>query len=392
MSTTMNKILTFDNIATIGLDRLPRTNYETSSEIKNPDAIILRSHKLHNYNTTKSLKCVGRAGAGVNNVPVKRLTNEGIVVFNTPGANANAVKELVIVGMLLAARNICQAWSYTNNLNETDDTKLNVEVEIGKKKYVGFELPNKTLAVIGLGAIGVKVANAAITLGMNVIGYDPVITVGNAWKLSAEVKQAATIDEALRQADFVTFHVPLIEPTRNMLNAERLTQMKDNVVILNLARGGIVNDTDVLTSLKTGKVGTYVTDFPSNKLRANSSVIALPHLGASTSEAEENCAIMVADQIKDFLENGNIQNSVNFPKVVLPRTGSQRLSIANANRPDMVGQISHILGNGGVNICHMVNESCGEVAYTLVDVESKISTDVIKKIQTIDGVLKVRIL
>jgi D-3-phosphoglycerate dehydrogenase len=388
----MNKVLTFNNIAAVGLERLPRADYETSSEIQNPDAIILRSHKLHDYETPESLKCVGRAGAGVNNVPVERMTNEGVVVFNAPGANANAVKELVIVGMLLAARNICQAWDYTNNLNEEDDAKLNVEVEAGKKKYVGFELPGKTLAVIGLGAIGVKVANAAVALGMNVVGYDPVITVGNAWKLSAEVKQAATVDEAFRAADFVTFHVPLIEPTRNMLNAERLTQMKDGVVVLNLARGGIVNDTDVLAGLESGKVGTYVTDFPSNEVKENPGVIALPHLGASTGEAEENCAIMVADQVKDFLENGNIQNSVNFPNVVLPRAGAQRLSIANANRPDMVGQISHILGNGGVNICHMVNESRGEVAYTLVDVESEVSADVVEKIQAIDGVLKVQTL
>jgi len=388
----MNKVLTFNNIAAVGLERLPRADYETSSEIQNPDAIILRSHKLHDYETPESLKCVGRAGAGVNNVPVERMTNEGVVVFNAPGANANAVKELVIVGMLLAARNICQAWDYTNNLNEEDDAKLNVEVEAGKKKYVGFELPGKTLAVIGLGAIGVKVANAAVALGMNVVGYDPVITVGNAWKLSSEVKQAGTADEAFRAADFVTFHVPLIEPTRNMLNAERLTQMKDGVVVLNLARGGIVNDTDVLAGLESGKVGTYVTDFPSNEVKENPGVIALPHLGASTGEAEENCAIMVADQVKDFLENGNIQNSVNFPNVVLPRAGAQRLSIANANRPDMVGQISHILGNGGVNICHMVNESRGEVAYTLVDVESEVSADVVEKIQAIDGVLKVQTL
>ena len=386
----MNKVLTFNNIAAVGLERLPRADYETSSEIQNPDAIILRSHKLHDYETPASLKCVGRAGAGVNNVPVERMTDEGVVVFNAPGANANAVKELVIVGMLLAARNICQAWDYTNNLNEADDAKLNVEVEAGKKKYVGFELPGKTLAVIGLGAIGVKVANAAVALGMNVVGYDPVITVGNAWKLSADVKQAGTVDEAFREADFVTFHVPLIEPTRNMLNAERLSQMKDGVVVLNLARGGIVNDTDVLTGLESGKVGTYVTDFPSNEVKTNPGVIALPHLGASTGEAEENCAIMVADQVKDFLENGNIQNSVNFPNVVLPRAGTQRLSIANANRPDMVGQISHILGNGGVNICHMVNESRGDVAYTLVDVESEVSADVVEKIQAIDGVLKVR--
>lgn len=388
----MNKVLTFNNIAAVGLDRLPRDSYETSSEIQNPDAIILRSHKLHDYDVPESLQCIGRAGAGVNNIPVDKMSEKGVVVFNAPGANANAVKELAIAGMLLAARNICQAWDYTNNLNEPDDAVLNKEVEAGKKKYVGFELPGKTLAVVGLGAIGVKVANAAVALGMNVIGFDPVITVENAWKLSAEVKQAGTVDEAFRAADFVTFHVPLIDATKNMLNAERLTQMKDGVVVMNLARGGIVDDTAVLAGLESGKVGAFVTDFPSNEVKEKPGVIALPHLGASTGEAEENCAIMVADQVKDFLENGNIKNSVNFPSVTLPRAGSARIAVANANRPDMVGQISHILGEGGLNICHMVNESRGDVAYTLVDVETEVSADVVEKISAIDGVLKVRTL
>ncbi len=388
----MNKVLTFNNIAAVGLDRLPRDSYETSSEIQNPDAIILRSHKLHDYDVPATLQCIGRAGAGVNNIPVDKMSEQGVVVFNAPGANANAVKELAIAGMLLAARNICQAWEYTNQLNEPDDAVLNKEVEAGKKKYVGFELPGKTLAVVGLGAIGVKVANAAVALGMNVIGFDPVITVENAWKLSADVQQAGTVDEAFRAADFVTFHVPLIDATRNMLNAERLTQMKDGVVVMNLARGGIVDDTAVLAGLESGKVGAFVTDFPSNEVKEKPGVIALPHLGASTGEAEENCAIMVADQVKDFLENGNIKNSVNFPSVSLPRAGSARIAVANANRPDMVGQISHILGEGGLNICHMVNDSRGGVAYTLVDVESDVPADVIEKIAAIDGVLKVRTL
>lgn len=388
----MHKVLTFNNISSKGLDRLPRDSYETSSEIQHPDAIILRSHKLHDYEAPKTLKCIGRAGAGVNNIPVDRMTDDGIVVFNAPGANANAVKELAIAGMLLAARNICQAWDYTNKLDEPDDAKLNVEVEAGKKKYVGYELPGKTLAVVGLGAIGVKVANAAVALGMNVVGYDPVITVENAWKLSASVKKAATVDEALREADFVTFHVPLIDATRNMLNASRLAEMKDGVVVMNLARGGIVDDEAVLAGLESGKVGAFVTDFPSNLVQGKPGVIALPHLGASTGEAEENCAIMVADQVKDFLENGNITNSVNFPTVSLPRAGVQRIAVANANRPDMVGQISHLLGEGGVNICHMVNESRGAVAYTLADIDAEIGEDVIEKIAAIDGVLKVRTL
>lgn len=388
----MYKVLTFNNISPLGLERLPRDAYETSSEIQNPDAVILRSHKLHDYQPPESLKCIGRAGAGVNNIPVDKMSEQGIVVFNAPGANANAVKELVIVGMLLAARNICQAWDYTNKLNQPDDAKLNVEVEAGKKKYVGFELPGKTLAVIGLGAIGVKVANAAAALGMRVVGYDPVITVQNAWRLDANVKHAATVDEALREADFVTFHVPLIEPTKNMLNASRLAEMKDGVVVLNLARGGIVDDEAVLNAIESGKVKNYVTDFPSNLVQNKPGVIALPHLGASTGEAEDNCAIMVADQVKDFLENGNIVNSVNFPNVTLPRAGKRRLAVANANRPDMVGQMSRVLGEQNLNICHMVNESRGDVAYTLVDVESDVTSETVDKIKSIDGVLNVRVL
>lgn len=388
----MYKVLTFNNISSKGLDRLPRDQYETSSETQNPDAIILRSHKLHDYQAPETLQCIGRAGAGVNNIPVDAMSEQGIVVFNAPGANANAVKELVVAGMLLAARNICQAWDYTRNLNQPDDAELNKEVEAGKKKYVGFELPGKTIAVIGLGAIGVKVANAAAALGMNVVGYDPVITVANAWKLSSNIKHAGTIEEALRDADFVTFHVPLIDATKNMLNAERLGLMADGAVVMNLARGGIVDDDAVLAGLEFGKVRTYVSDFPSNKLQGKEGVLALPHLGASTGEAEENCAMMVADQVKDFLENGNIVNSVNFPNVSLARAGAQRIAIVNSNRPDMVGQISRALGQADVNICHMVNNSRGDVAYTLVDVESEVNDAVVEEIANIDGVLKVRTL
>ena len=388
----MKKVLTFNNISPLGLGRLPLDRYAVSAEMQHPDAIILRSHTLHNYEVPDTLQCVGRAGAGVNNIPVDTMSERGVVVFNTPGANANAVKELVIAGMLLAARNICQAWDYINNLNQPDDAVLKKEVETGKKKYVGFELPGKTLAVIGLGAIGVKVANAAAALGMQVTGYDPVITVDNAWKLSSEVNKAATVEEALGRADFVTFHVPLIDATHNMLNAQRLATMQEGVVVINLARGGIVDDTAVLAGLEQGRVGAYVTDFPSNQSKSHPGVIALPHLGASTREAEENCAVMVADQVRDFLENGHITNSVNFPDITLPRSGCQRIAIANANRPDMVGQISHILGNSGLNICHMVNESRGAVAYTLVDIESEVGGDVLEKITAIEGVLKVRAL
>ncbi|EDY87699.1 D-3-phosphoglycerate dehydrogenase [gamma proteobacterium HTCC5015] len=388
----MFKVLTLNNISDKGLSRLPADQYAVADDTQDPDAIILRSYKMHDMDIPASVKAIGRAGAGVNNIPVDKMSEQGIPVFNAPGANANAVKELVIVGMLLAARNICDAWDYTRNLNEPEDDKLNKEVEAGKKKFAGYELPGRTLAVIGLGAIGVRVANAAEALGMNVIGYDPVITVENAWRLSAGVKKAATVEEALNAADFVTFHVPLIEPTRNMLNAERLADMKDGVVVMNLARGGIVDDAAVLDGLASGKVSRYVSDFPSNQLQGKEGVIALPHLGASTGEAEENCAIMVAEQVKDYLENGNIVNSVNFPQVQLPRAGEQRLAVSNLNRPDMVGQISHVLGDAGLNIFHMVNESRGDVAYTLVDIDSQADDSVIEKLSAIDGVLNVRAL
>ncbi|MGM0563448.1 MAG: 3-phosphoglycerate dehydrogenase family protein [Pseudomonadota bacterium] len=386
----MHKVLTLNNISQKGLDRLPGNLYDVGDNIENPDAIILRSYKMHDMDIPDSLRAVGRAGAGVNNIPVDKMTQKGIPVFNAPGANANAVKELVIAGMLLAARNICQAWDYTNKIDEPEDDKLNKEVEAGKKKFAGYELPGRTLAVIGLGAIGVKVANAAASLGMNVVGYDPVITVENAWRLSADVERADSPEEAMKAADFVTFHVPLIDATRNMLNAVRLKEMKDGVVVMNMARGGIVDDRAVLNGLESGKVSCFVTDFPSNELQGKEGVIALPHLGASTAEAEENCAMMVADQVRDYLEHGNIVNSVNFPQVQMPRAGDQRLAISNLNRPDMVGQISHLLGEAGINIYHMVNESRGEVAYTLVDIDSRADDSVVQKLCAIDGVMTVR--
>lgn len=386
----MYKILTFNNISAKGLERLARDKYEVSSETQKPDAIILRSHKLHDYQVPTSLKCIGRAGAGVNNIPVDKMTKKGIVVFNAPGANANAVKELVIASMLLSARNICAAWDYTGKLTQPDETKLAQEVETGKKKFVGFELPGRTLAVIGLGAVGVRVANAAAALGMQVVGYDPVITVENAWRLDSNVKHALTVDEALRQADFVSFHVPLLKETTNMLNANRINAMQDQAVVINLARQGIVDDTAVLKAIETGKIKNYVTDFPSNELKNNPAVIALPHLGASTHQAEENCAVMVAEQIKDFIENGNIKNSVNFPQVKLERSGVQRLAIVNLNRPDMVGQISKVLGASKLNICRMVNESRQNIAYTLLDLEQEIMPAACEQILAIDGVLSLR--
>ncbi len=388
----MYKVLTLNNISAKGLDRLPRDDYEVASEIQNPDAILVRSFKMHDMDVPANLKAVGRAGAGVNNIPLDKMSKAGVCVFNAPGANANAVKELVLAGLLLACRNIPQAWRYTIGLEETDDAELNKKVEAGKKAYAGYELPGRTLGVVGLGAIGVQVANAARDLGMRVIGFDPAITVQSAWKLSSDIEHAASIDDLLSKTDFVTFHVPLIDATRNLLNAERLALMPEGAVVLNFARGGIVDDGAVLDAIETGKIATYVTDFPTNQLKGNDKVITLPHLGASTAEAEENCAMMVADQVRDYLENGNVRNSVNFPAVNLPRAGEQRIAVVNENRPDMVSQISHVLGSENVNIVHMVNESRGDIAYTLLDAGSAVSDNVVAKIKEISGVLAVRLL
>ncbi len=385
----MFNIKTINNISDKGLSRLPTGTYAVSPEAEDPDAIILRSQKLHDMEIPSNLKVVGRAGAGTNNVPVDRLGEEGIVVFNAPGANANAVKELVICGMLLACRNICQAWQYAANV-EGSDEEQNKAVEAGKKKYVGYELPGRTLGVVGLGAIGVEIANAAVALGMRVVGFDPTITVKSAWKMSSAVEEMASIDELLKQADFVTFHVPLIEATLNLLNSERIAAMKDGAVILNFARNGIVDDEAALAALESGKLSAYVCDFPAEKLKRNDRVITLPHLGASTAEAEENCAMMVADQIKDFLENGNIKNSVNFPAVKLPRGGKSRVAITHRNMPDMIAKISTAVGDAGFNIHHMRNESKNDLAYTLMDIECEISDDLIEKFGEIEGVLKAR--
>lgn len=387
----MFKILTLNNISVVGLERLPRNRYEIASEIQNPDAIMLRSFKMHDMAIPASLQCVGRAGAGVNNIPVEKLSEMGIPVFNAPGANANAVKELVLAAMLLGARNICQAWEYTKNLSG-DDATLNKLVEQGKKQYAGFELAGRTLGVIGLGAIGRQVANAAEALGMKVIGFDPGITVEGAWQLSSTVDKASSVDDLLSKVDFITFHVPLIDATKNMINSERLKLMKDGVTILNFARGGIIDDDAVLSALDQGKVNAYITDFPSNLTKDHPKVITLPHLGASTAEAEDNCAIMVADQLKDFLENGNIKNSVNFPEAIMPRTGGQRLTIANKNVPNMVGQITTKLADAKINIVDLLNKSKGDTAYTLIDIEGVADETVINAIKSIDGVLRMRVL
>ena len=386
----MFKILTLNNISVAGLERLPRDTYEIASEIQHPDAVLLRSFKMHDMEIPSTLKAVGRAGAGVNNIPVARMSGRGIPVFNAPGANANAVKELVVAGMLLACRNICQAWDFARNL-QGSDAEINKLVEAGKKDFAGFELPGRTLGVIGLGAIGRQVANVAVALGMKVIGYDPGITVEGAWALSADVQKAATVDDLLARLDFVTFHVPLIDATRHLINADRLRSMKDGVVILNFAREGIVDDHAVAAAIDARKVYAYVCDFPSNLLKGHRRVITLPHLGASTREAEDNCAVMVAEQVRDYLENGNVRHSVNFPEVYMPRSaGCYRIGIVNSNVPNMVSQFSSAMAKAELNITDLLNKSRGELAYTLADVDKPVPEEVIREIAAIEGVLAVR--
>jgi D-3-phosphoglycerate dehydrogenase len=386
----MFKILTLNNISPLGLERLPTDRFQVGADLKDPDAILLRSFNMHAMETPPHLRAVGRAGAGVNNIPVDKMTRLGIPVFNAPGANANAVKELVIAGMLLACRHIGVAWEFARGLQGSDE-EIHKAVEAGKKKFAGFELPTRTLGVIGLGAIGRQVANAAVALGMRVVGYDPGLTVEGAWQLSADVRKAGGIEELLRAADFVTFHVPLTDKTRHLINAERLKLMKDGAVILNFARQGIVDDAAVAAAIEAGKIYGYVCDFPTNLLKNHERVVTLPHLGASTAEAEDNCAIMVAEQVKDYLENGNIRNSVNFPDVVVPREAAHRLVVANANVPNMLGQISETLGQAGLNIHDMVNRSRGDHAYTVVDLDNPVPPAVVKKVAAIEGVLMARL-
>ncbi len=391
MANQIFKISTYDNISVAGLERFPREKYEIASEIQHPDAIILRSHKLHGEPLPDTLKAIGRAGAGVNNIPVDECTCRGIVVFNTPGANANAVKELVLAGMLLVCRNICQAWDYVRRLEGPDEV-IHRQIESEKKRFQGFELGGKMLGVVGLGAIGVRVANKALALGMNVSGYDPYVTVERAWQLSASVIQASSLEELLSICDFVTLHMPLTDQTHRCINAERLQRMKPGAVLLNFSRGELVDNQAVLEALEAGGLHAYVTDFPAAAFRNHPKVIALPHIGASTREAEENCAIMVAEQVRDFLENGNIRHSVNFPEVILPRVpGTTRIAIPHANVPAMVSKISACLGEVGINIQELLNKSKGEVAYTLIDADGPVHHEVLDRIKAIPGVLSARL-
>jgi D-3-phosphoglycerate dehydrogenase len=386
------KIQTLNNISIKGLERLPRERFEVASEINNPDAILVRSADMHKVALPESLRAVGRAGAGTNNIPVEALSRKGIPVFNAPGANANAVKELVLAGMFLAARNICQAWSFAKS-QTGDDHAIDVAVEKGKKNFVGFELPGRTLGVIGLGAIGVEVANSALSLGMKVLGYDPQITVQRAWQLSSSVEQALSLDDLFVRSDVISVHVPLTPETRGLVNEARLKLMRKNGVILNFARAPIVDEKAIIAALDDARLQGYVCDFPSNALKDHPRVVTLPHLGASTNEAEDNCAVMVADTVKDYLENGNIKNSVNFPEVVLPRAPkTSRICIANSNVPNMVGQISTALAGASLNISELLNKSRGEYAYTLIDTDGAVDDNVMSKVRAINGVLAARVI
>ena len=387
----MQKILTLNNISPVGLEHFPRDSYEVASEIQHPDAVLLRSFNMHDMEVPASVKAIGRAGAGVNNIPVDKMSRAGIPVFNAPGANANAVKELVIAGMLIASRNLCQAWDFARSL-EGEDAAIHKAVEAGKKQFVGFELPGKTLGVVGLGAIGVQVANGALALGMEVIGFDPDITVERAWEMSSQVRQASSIEDLLAKVDYITFHVPLVDATRNMINADRLQRIRDNLVVLNFSRDGVVDDEAVVAAIDAGKVYAYVCDFPSNLLKNHPRVVTLPHLGASTQQAEENCAVMVAKQVREYLENGNVRNSVNFPETFMPRSEGYRIAIVNENVPNMLGQISTCLAQAGLNIHDMLNKSRGELAYTLVDVDSEMPPECQEHLAGIEGVLNVRAL
>ena len=383
------RILTLNQISSHGLHRFPAARYLVGKAVDNPDAILVRSHDMHTMSVPSTVRAIGRAGAGTNNIPVQEMSRRGVPVFNAPGANANAVRELVLAALLLAARNVIPALGYVAGLEATAPD-LEKQVEEGKKQFAGVELPHRTLGIIGLGAIGSLVADTAIKLGMKVTGFDPEITVDAAWRLPSSVRRAHSIEELLKQSDFVTLHVPLLEMTRNLIDEKRLAVMKPGAVLLNFARDALVDDSAVVAALRARRLKYYLCDFPGAKLLREPGVVALPHLGASTEEAEENCAVMVVDQVREYLEHGEIANAVNFPNVEMPRESPHRLAIANANVPNMLGQISTAMAQAGLNIHNMVNKSRGEMAYTLVDVDSPILPAAIESISAINGVLSVR--
>jgi len=384
-------IRTLNNISPRGIDRLPRDRYAVSSDAAEPDAIIVRSADMHTMTIPASVKAVGRAGAGTNNVPVAALSKRGVPVFNAPGANANAVKELVIAAILMSMRHVCEAWSYARGLTAADDHALEEAVEQGKKKFVGRELPGRVLGVVGLGAVGVEVANAAHALGMSVVGFDPQLTVERALQLTSSIERTATLDDLFARADVVTVHTPLVEETRNLVNRARLQRMRDGSIVVNFARAGIVDTGAIVDALDDGKLAGYVCDFPTQAIKDHPKVVALPHLGASTHEAEENCAVMVADTLRGFLEDGTIRHSVNFPDAVLPRaSGTTRVAVANENVPNVVAEISAALAAAKLNIANLLNKSRGDLAYTLVDVDGQVPADLLESIGATPGVLSVR--
>ena len=385
------QVQVLNQISANGLKRLPAERYAVGKDVAAPDALLLRSADLHQAEIAKSVVAIGRAGAGTNNIPVKAMSERGVPVFNTPGANANAVKELVLAGMLMAARNLAPAMRFVAAL-DPQMADMDKAVEDGKKAFAGYELAGQTLGIVGLGKIGCLVADAAIKLGMDVLGYDPDITVDAAWSLPAQVKKAASVAAVLKQAQFISLHVPLVAATRDLVNADNIVQMRTGSVLMNFSREGVVNEASVLASLAARHLGWYVCDFPGAALNGHPGVIALPHLGASTREAEENCAVMVADQLRDFLEHGNVVNAVNFPSVTMARESAHRVAIANANVPNMLGQISTAMARAGLNIHNMVNKSRGDMAYTLVDVDSPVDATALADIAAIEGVLAVRYL
>lgn len=387
----MKKIRTYNNIADKGLNKFPADSYLVDAVCETPDAILLRSHKLHNEELPESVLAIARAGAGVNNIPVADYTPQGIVVFNTPGANANAVKELVLASLLLSSRGITQSMNYVNSLaSETDAAQLHKKVEAGKKQYGGSELEGKTLGVVGLGAIGAKIANLALSLGMKVIGYDPKLSVEAAWQLSSNVKRAANLHSLLARSDYVTLHVPMIEATRGLMNNDAFSAIKEGAKLINLARGELVEEAAVIAALDTGKLASYIADFPSEALIAHEQVVLFPHLGASTVEAEENCAEMGAAQLIDFLDNGNIVNSVNFPAVSMERTTGYRVTFANDNIPKVLGTVLNLLADLNINVLDIVNKSRDEIAYTIIDIEQEPTPALLEKLSDVEHVFHVR--
>ena len=388
----MYNIKTMNKIAPVGLERLPAERYLTGDGVENEDAILVRSAKLHDYVFPEKLWAIARAGAGVNNIPVERCSEAGVVVFNTPGANANAVKELVLCAMLLASRDVIGGAAWVKEQARAGDVDVAAAVEKGKSAFVGPELYRKTLGVVGLGAIGALVANIGLSLGMDVYGYDPYLSVDAALRLDRHIKVVKELDTLYASSDYITLHLPYMEATKDTVNAAAIAKMKDGVRIINMARGGLVNNADMIAALQSGKAARYVTDFPDNEITLAGGVVAIPHLGASTPESEDNCAVMAADQLRDFLENGNIKNSVNFPNVIMERSGVQRLCVIHRNVPAVIAQITTLLGACGVNVENMTNKSKGEYAYTMVDAGSQVDESIIEDIRRAPGVIRMRVI